>query len=103
MKALFIFFCSLFSLNLYSAEEKDIDKMTTYSTILGRAIGCELDVSKELEHVGTWMDKRGLTNKYLMIFAESLKLNMQSQIDGSSPDSCQSVEKTIQKMNFGEL
>lgn len=85
-----------------SPSASDIDRLTTYGTILGRAIGCGLDVNPEMRRVGKWMDKRfppGTQRQkiYLPIFMETVKRSAIQQRNGNSPDSCGAVRDMVQK------
>jgi hypothetical protein len=85
------------------SESQFTDKMATYATIAGRATACGKDMQKETEVVGKWMDSEfdrlNLSNKmrstYLMTFAEGMTLHMQEQLAGNSPDTCESLQSTL--------
>ncbi|HAS6112063.1 TPA: hypothetical protein I7139_23305 [Vibrio vulnificus] len=85
------------------SESQFTDKMATYATIAGRAAACGIDMQKETEVVGKWMDREfdrlSLTNKmrstYLMVFAEGMTHHMQEQLAGNSPDTCESIQGTL--------
>lgn len=84
----------------YAATEADIDKMTTYATVLGRAIGCGINTDSAMKRVGRWMDKTfppGSRDQqiYLPIFMEGVKHHAEQQRAGSSPDSCSELRKTF--------
>lgn len=79
-----------------SATPQDIDKLTTYAVILGRAIGCGADVSSASRRVGLWMDKvfpPGSADQqtYLPIFIGGTRYHAEQQRLGKSPDSCSST------------
>jgi len=83
-----------------STDERVIDKMTTYAVMLGRAIGCGLDMSGPSRRVGRWMDRHfppGSSSQrtYLLIFVEGMKHHAQQQASGNSPDSCATVQRVI--------
>lgn len=85
------------------SESQFTDKMATYATIAGRAAACGIDMQKETEVVGKWMDREfdrlSLSNKmrstYLMVFAEGMTHHMQEQLAGNSPDTCESIQGTL--------
>ncbi len=86
-----------------AASNSDINKMTTYSVILGRAIACGINTETEMRSVGKWMDRTfppGSTDQktYLPIFMEGMKYHAQQQSNGQSPDKCSEVKKTYTKM-----
>jgi len=49
---------TMLPVKLLSATRADIDKLTTYSVILGRSVACGADIKVPMEKVGKWMDKR---------------------------------------------
>ena len=78
----------------------DIDRMTTYATILGRAIGCGIHVDPELRRVGRWMDRTfppGSSRRktYYPIFLAGIKHHAEEQQAGRSPDSCASLKREV--------
>lgn len=83
-----------------SATPQDIDKLTTYAVILGRAIACGADVSSASGRVGRWMDRvfpPGSADQrtYLPIFMGGTRYHAEQQKLGKSPDSCSSVLRTF--------
>jgi hypothetical protein len=85
----------------YAATDEDVDRLTTYAVVLGRAIACGVDVKDASSRVGSWMD-RTFSNKekamYLAIFAEGMKYHAEQQRAGRSPDSCTSVRNSFAKI-----
>ena len=86
-----------------AASDSDIDKLTTYAVILGRAIGCGIKTEYESRRVGAWMDKTfppGSSDQktYLPIFIQGLQYHAKQQSTGNSPDSCSQVRKTFNNM-----
>ena len=83
-----------------AASEADIDKLTTYATILGRAVACGNSIEAPMSRVGRWIDKKfpsGSNDQriYLPIFMEGVRHHAKMQKDGESPDSCSSVTQTF--------
>lgn len=83
-----------------AASSKNIDKLTSYSVILGRAAACGGDIEIPSRRVGAWMDKifpPGSADQktYLPIFTEGMLYHAQQQAAGKSPDSCSSVLNTL--------
>lgn len=79
-----------------SASAQDIDKLTTYAVILGRAIACGADVGSASGKVGRWMDgvfPPGSSDQktYLPIFMGGTRYHAEQQKLGKSPDTCSSV------------
>lgn len=87
----------------HDSESQFTDKMATYATIAGRATACGIDMQKETEVVGKWMDSEfdrlNLTEKmraaYQITFAEGMKLHMQEQLANNSPDTCETLQSTL--------
>lgn len=82
------------------ATAQDINKLTTYAVILGRAISCGADVGSASQRVGRWMDRvfpPGSTDQktYLPIFMEGTRYHAEQQKLGKGPDSCSSVLRTF--------
>lgn len=79
-----------------AASETDIDKLTTYATILGRAVACGNSIKAPMSRVGRWIDKKFPPDSndqkiYLPIFMEGVRHHAKMQKDGKSPDNCSSV------------
>ena len=69
-----------------------IDRMTTYTTVLGRGIGCGVAGTENASsRFGAWMDSQGLTKNYLLVAAAGIKMAAEQQRAGNSPDSCSTV------------
>lgn len=69
-----------------------IDRMTTYTTVLGRGIGCGVSGTESASsRFGNWMDAQGLTKNYLLVAAAGIKMAAEQQRAGQSPDSCAKV------------
>ncbi|WP_144445430.1 hypothetical protein [Comamonas sp. 26] len=83
----------------------NIDKMTTYAVLLGRAIGCGIEVKKPMERVGAWMDKvfppGSEDQKVLLpIFVQGVMDNSKAQTEGRSPDTCNQVRTSFGKTKW---
>ncbi len=82
------------------ASDADVDKLTTYAVILGRAAGCGIDTTVATGRVGRWMDRvfpPGSRDQqtYVPIFLEGMRYHAQQQIEGKSPDSCAAVRRSL--------
>ena len=91
--------------NVHAASRADVDRLTSYAVILGRAIGCGIDTQKASLQIGKWMDKRfppGSKDQqtYLPVFIEGVKYHAEQQRAGRSPDSCSQVQRSISKMKW---
>ncbi len=83
-----------------AASQADIDKLTTYAVVLGRAVACGANVDDASRRVGRWMDRTfppGFKDQqiYLPIFMEGMHYHAQQQKDGKSPDSCSAVLRSF--------
>lgn len=84
----------------FAASARDIDKLTTYSVVLGRAAACGGDIDGPSRRVGAWMDRvfpPGSSDQkvYLPVFMQGMQYHAQQQATGKSPDSCAAVLKTL--------
>jgi hypothetical protein len=72
--------------------DADVDRMTTYAVILGRAMGCGVSVSGPAGRVGAWMDRIFTDNdekaRMVTIFTQGVLHHATLQSEGRSPDSC---------------
>lgn len=88
------------------ASARDIDRLTTFAVMLGRAIGCGLAESDSITlQVGTWVDKKfppGSADQraYYPIFLEGIRLNAEAQAKGRSPDNCNAVSRFFRSDEF---
>lgn len=91
------------ALTLHSASSSDIDKLTSYAVIYGRAIACGISVQGDIAKTGAWIDRTFLGSEkstYLRIFMEGMEYHAQEQSAGRSPDSCSAVRAAYNKMSF---
>ena len=82
----------------YAVSDQDIDRLTTYTTILGRATACGINTKKPVERVGKWIDRTFSPEEkgtYLEIFAIGVSYAAKMQSEGQSPDSCFDVSRTL--------
>lgn len=71
-----------------------IDRMTTYTTVIGRAIACGVaDTDRATRRFSSWMDAQGLTKDHLLTAAAGIKYAADQQRAGRSPDSCAFVQQ----------
>jgi len=84
---------------LAAPSARDIDRLTTYATFLGRAVACQVSTRRQIELVAAWMDQRFKGyNEYLLVFATGMEQAAKQQASGRSPDSCAEVRKVIESM-----
>lgn len=86
-----------------AASTTDIEKLTTYSVLLGRAIACGINTKDASSKVGYWIDKRfppGSEDQitYLPIFMQGMQYHAQQQSLGKSPDDCSAVSRAYNSM-----
>jgi hypothetical protein len=105
--AIIFIFANVFCVPTFTiaASDSDIDKLTTYAVILGRAIGCGINTDYEMRRVGAWMDKKfppGSSDQktYLPIFLQGIQYHAKQQSSGNSPDSCPQVRKSFKRMQW---
>lgn len=82
----------------HAASDADINKLTSFAVMLGRAAGCGLSVTDQAGRVGSWMDERfkpGSVDQqmYLPIFMAGVRDNADRQSNGLSPDDCGTVRE----------
>ena len=85
---------------VFAASSDDIDKLTTFATVLGRGTACGADIKDASRRVGRWMDRTfppGSKDQqvYLPIFMAGMVFHAQQQKDGKSPDSCPNVLRSF--------
>jgi hypothetical protein len=90
---------------VHKVSARDIDRMTTYATLLGRAIGCRINVDDEMRKVGKWMDRTfppGSKEQriYMPIFLKGLKDSAKQQREGKSPDSCETLREEVRHIRW---
>lgn len=88
-----------------AVTDTDIDKLTTYAVLIGRAIAYGTDTSYASSRAGAWMDKKFLPGSkdqqiYLPIFVAGVKHHAEQQKNGNSPDSCSTVSHQFSLVNW---
>ena len=88
----------LMSSTAQAASDADVNKLTSYAVMLGRAAGCGVSVTDQAGRVGSWMDRQfepGSADQqmYLPIFMAGVRDNADRQSRGLSPDDCSTVHK----------
>lgn len=83
-----------------AVQHDAIDRLTTYATILGRGIACNVPGTDEASRrLGAWMDAQGL-NGYAMIAAAGIRAAAEQQRAGRSPDTCAKVRQIFPTINW---
>lgn len=80
----------------------EVDRLTTDAVLLGRAIGCHLDVDVESRRVGDWLDRVAPPGSrdqqiYLPMLMAGMRQNAEAQAAGRSPDSCEAVTLAVRR------
>jgi len=75
-----------------------MDTLTSYATLLGRAVACGVDILPATKRVGAWMDRTfppGSPDQKvaLIVMTEGMKYHAEQQRAGRSPDSCETVRR----------
>ena len=70
-------------------SSQDIDRLTTFAVVLGRAVACGADITGASRRVGRWMDVKfppGSQDQktYLPIFVNGVEYHAQQQKEGKS-------------------
>lgn len=86
-----------------AADPADVDRLTSYSVMLGRAVGCGVAVDREAAAVGRWIDRNFSSDEralYLSIMMQGMRHHALEQRSGRSPDSCSSVRRSLSLGNW---
>lgn len=86
-----------------ATTDANVDRMTTYAVLLGRAVGCGLDTEAASRRVGAWMDDTFNVEQrkvYLPIFIFGMTQQAEAQRAGRSPDSCSQVRQQFARVNW---
>ena len=84
-------------------SESDIDRLTTYSVLLGRGAGCGVDVEAMAAAVGRWMDRTFSASEkriYLVLMMEGMQHHATEQMSGRSPDTCAEVRRALKGLRI---
>lgn len=81
------------------------DRMASYTTIIGRAMGCGLDVEKKSTELGRWIDRSfahdlNAKAQYIKIASDGLVYHANQQSNGQSPDNCSDVRKAMNNLRI---
>lgn len=77
-----------------------IDRVSTYAVLVGRGVGCGVDVSGPVARVGAWLDAVAppgseAQTTLLPMFMQQSQYHASQQISGASPDNCSTVARAI--------
>lgn len=100
IKKVYLFILLSFPIAGFAATEEDIDKLTTYAVLLGRASACSIDVGGPAKQVGAWLDRKfppgsDDQQRYLPIFIAGMTHHAKQQKNGQSPDTCDDMRRVI--------
>jgi hypothetical protein len=77
-----------------------IDRVSTYAVMVGRGVGCGVDVSGPISRVGAWLDREAppgseAQRTLLLIYMQQTLYHAGQQVSGKSPDGCDTVARAI--------
>lgn len=77
-----------------------IDRVSTYAVLVGRGVGCGVDVSGPVNRVGSWLDSVAppgseAQRTLLPMFMQQSQYHAGQQVSGQSPDGCDTVARAI--------
>lgn len=87
----------------FESTSAKVDRMTSYATIIGRAIGCGVDTAAQTRRVNLWLDASFTVEQrkvYLPTFAAGMQTHAQAQRSGRSPDSCSAVRDQFTRVRW---
>jgi len=82
---------------------EDINRLTTFAVVLGRAGACGVATSAAADRVGAWMEAKmppGTPDRATLfpIFMQGVQSHAQQQAAGQSPDNCETVAREFNAM-----
>lgn len=87
----------------YAATGQDYDRVTTYATLIGRSVACGQNIQYGSKRVGAWMDRTFFGKEksaQILVFTTAVQYAAEQQKAGNSPDTCRSVVKTYNKIDW---
>lgn len=84
----------------YDGSAGSIEAALGYSTMLGRAGACGVDVQRPLDNVARWMSDAGPV--VMRAVADKMMHEARLQATGKTPDACDSVRATAAKVTWPE-
>lgn len=85
------------------ATEKDYDNVTTYATIMGRAVACGASISGPSASVGAWIDRTFPPSErasQVVVYSTAIQYAADQQASGNSPDTCSSALSAYNKTRW---
>lgn len=76
----------------------EIDRLTTYATLLGRAAACNVPSAAGAQRVGQWLERRVPAHQrqqWLGVMVGGMHRAAADQQQGRSPDSCAQVRRAL--------
>lgn len=80
------------------SAQDDVDRISTYAVLLGRAVACGMNVDSPSRRVGAWIDRTWSGKEksaMLMAFMAGMENAAKMQRDGRTPDSCSKVRDVV--------
>lgn len=83
----------------------EVDQTAKLAMLLGRGVGCGLDIDRANRMVGAWLDQTfpsgtARQDVYLDMFADSVRHHAALQRAGDTPDSCADVAEAFETMDW---
>lgn len=89
-----------------AASDADIDRLTSYAVILGRATACGENTHDPAARVGAWIDRTFTGSEHssmLRVLISGMRYHAEQQASGQSPDSCSSIRNTMRAMTWPDV
>jgi hypothetical protein len=91
--------------NAAAASDSDVQTLESFALLLGRGIGCELNVDQAVAFIHNWFERTFPTvsaerQRNLSHFREVVLYNAQQQRSGESPDDCSNVRNAFKSMGW---
>lgn len=90
-----------------STEEEEVltDRMATYTTVIGRAMGCRFDVTRQISELGDWIDNTfsydpEMRRVFGNISADGLVYHANLQSSGRTPTTCSEVRGLLNSLRI---
>ncbi len=84
-----------------AVQVQNLDRLTSYGVLLGRALGCGIPTEAQSKSVGRWMDSQFSAAEraiYLPVLMEAIRHHANEQRHGRAPDTCAQVRQTFYRV-----
>lgn len=89
----------------HAASDADVNRMTTYAALLGRAQGCGIETYTWRKGVASWMDRTfdaEIMPSMMEVFAMGFSNEMKAQRAGKTGDLCTNVRRVVMSTAWPE-